>query len=273
MSKIHPSAIVEPSVDLAEDVQVGAYVVIKGAVRIGRNTIVREHSLIEGSTQIGANCKIGPGAYLGLEPQHLQFKTDAQNPTFLNVGDNVTIRECSAIHRATKPGLDCATTIGNDSYIMGQTHIAHDCRLGEGVIMANGVLLAGHCTIAANAFLGGGSTLHQFCRVGRLAVISGNEPVSRDIPPFAADRYGGLKGYNAVGCRRAGMSRETIQAIRAVYQRLHSHRTMNKAVAAIRAEIPDLPEVREILAFIAESKRGIQPSLKGRSQYDDDGAN
>jgi UDP-N-acetylglucosamine acyltransferase len=133
--------------------------------------------------------------------------------------------------------------------------------LEEHVIAANCALLGGHCRIGQRAFLGGGCTLHQFVRVGRLAIIAGNEAASQDIPPFATMRYGGLKAYNARGCQRAEMSREAIRAIRAAYRCLHSHRIVSAALDEIRTTVPNLPEIRELIEFISSSKRGIVPSF------------
>lgn len=259
---VHPTAIVDPRVKLAEGATVGAYAVIKGSVSIGPGSTILDHCVMEGPTEIGRGCRIGPGAYIGLGPQHLRYVPDEANPTYLIIGDNVTIREGSRIHRATHPGREHATRIGDNCFLMGAIHVAHDCVLENDVIMADGALLGGHCHIGARSFLGGGSTLHQFVQIGRLAIIAGNEAVGHGVPPFAAVRYGRLKGYNAVGCRRAGMGREAIVAIRAAYQRLRDHRTTSAALAAIHSEVPDLPEVREIVDFIRSSKRGLLPSSR-----------
>jgi len=259
MPLIHPTAIVSPQADLAEDVTVEAYAVIEGRVQIGPGSLVRHHSVIYGSTILGANCRIGPAAYVGMDPQHLAYKGDE---TWLIAGDNLGVREGASIHRAFKPGEDNATRVGSRVFLMANSHVAHDCRLDDDVIFANGVAIGGHVQIGARAFLGGGAMVHQFARIGRLAIISGNEVITRDIPPFAAARYGGLKGYNAIGCKRSGMSREASHAIRGVFRCLGRHRTTSRAVKAILETVPDLPEVREILEFIAASKRGIQPSLR-----------
>ncbi len=260
MENIHPTAIIDPAAALADDVTVAAYAIIRGKVTIGSGTIVREHTVIQGNTRIGRRCTLGPAAYIGLDPQHLKFRDSAEDPAWLIIGDDVVIRETATVHRAFHTGEEHATRVGSRCFLMGGVHIAHDCMLGDDVIMANGVLLGGHCQIGDRAFLGGGCALHQFVRVGRLAIIGGNEAVSKDVPPFGAVFYRRLKGYNAVGCRRAGMSRELITAIRATYRRLQSYPTTSAALDAIRNEVPDLPEVREIVQFIVESKRGVSSS-------------
>lgn len=260
MPLIHPTAIIDSRAELAEDVRVDAYAVVEGRVIVGVGTRIRSHSIVQGHTVLGANCQIGPAAYVGLDPQHLKFDG---SETSLFVGDHVVIREGASVHRAFKPGAEHATRIGNRCFLMANSHVAHDCRLGEDVVLANAVLLGGHVVVGDRVFLGGGCGVHQFVQIGRLAMIGGNESISRDVPPFAAVRYGGLKGYNAIGCRRAGISQESIHAIRDAYFCLHTHRSTPAAVKAIKAlSAAHLPEVQEILAAIFSAKRGIQPSVR-----------
>jgi len=263
IARIHPTAIIDPQAQLADDVAVGAYTVIKGLVTIGPGTVVHEHCVIQGATVIGRNCKIGPGAYVGTDPQHLRFVPDEAAPTYLVIGDNVIIREAAHLNRASKPGIENATRIGDHCFIMGTGHVGHDCILEPHVVLADGAMLGGHSHIGERAFLGGGVAIHQFVRVGRLCIISGNEALSHDIPPFGAARYGRLKGYNAVGCRRSGMSREEINAIRGVYYRLRNIRATTAVLAAIRTDLPDLPVVRELVSFIESSRRGTLSAHRG----------
>jgi UDP-N-acetylglucosamine acyltransferase len=260
MPTLHPTAIIDPRASLAGDVSVGPYTVIEGPVEIGPRTIILSHCVLKGPTRIGADCEIGPAAHVGADPQHLNY--DRAQETWLTIGDHTVIRESASLHRATKPGIENATRIGNRCLLMSCSHVGHDTRLGDNVILANAALLAGHVTVGDNVFLAGGAGVHQFVRIGRLAILSGNEIVTRDIPPFAAVRYGGLKGYNAIGCKRAGIPRPAIFAIRKAYHCYHTHRTLPSAIRAIRDTCPDLPEVRELLAFLTSSKRGIHPSLR-----------
>jgi len=257
---IHPTALIDSRAHVADDVRIAAYAVINGDVTIGPGTRILEHCVINGSTAIGSRCRIGPGAYLGMDPQHLKFVPDENNPTWLVIGDDVTIRESCRIHRSIVPGRDHATTIGNGCFIMGAIHVAHDCVLEENVIIADGVLMGGHCHIGSRVFLGGGSVMHQFVRIGRLAIIAGNEGVGQDVPPFSAVRYWRLKGYNAIGCKRAGMDRKTVTALRAAFRLLATNRDVSKALAAIEEEVEPLSEVLEMCQFIRASKRGIIPS-------------
>ena len=269
MAKIHPTAVVSPEAVLGEDVSIGAYSIVKGNVTIGAGTVVHEHTHLHGKTVVGQNCQIGPAAYVGLAAQHLHA-----DPVFgeLIVGDNVVIRETATVHRSIKPGSENATRVGNNCFLMGGTHVAHDCVLHDSVIMANAALLAGHCVIGEKAFLGGGCTIHQYVRIGRLAIIGGNEAVSQEVPPFAAVRYGGLKGYNAIGCQRAGVTRQAAHALRAAYRCLHEHRLATAAIDDIRSTVQLLSEVQELIDFIAAAERGILPSVGGRRRvFDGDG--
>jgi UDP-N-acetylglucosamine acyltransferase len=259
MAQIHPTAIVDRRAELADDVSIGAYCIIKAGVTLGPGTVVHEHSHIHGNASIGKKCMIGPAAYVGLAPQHL--KHDGEG-TSLIIGDNVTIRETASVHRSIHPGVEHATRIGNRCMIMVAAHVGHDSNVGDDVMLANAALLGGHCQIADRVFIGGGATLHQFIRVGRLVIIAGNESLSHDIPPFAAARYRGLKGYNAIGCKRAGFPRETLHAIRSAYHCIHTNRTLPAAIAAIHAKVRIVPEIQELLDFFATTRRGILPSVK-----------
>jgi UDP-N-acetylglucosamine acyltransferase len=260
MPNIHPTAIIDPRATFADDVTNGPYVVVEGHVCIGPRTVVRPHCVLKGPTQIGADCEIGPAAYVGGDSQHLRF--DRGQETWLVIGDGTIIREAASVHRATRPGIENATRVGSGCLLMCCSHVAHDDRVGDRVILANAVLLAGHVTVADGAIVSGGTGVHQFVRIGRLAIVSGNEAITNDVPPFAAARYGGLKGYNAIGCKRAGISREGIQAIRKAYHCYHTHRTFPARLRAIREQCPDVPETRELLAFFAASKRGMMPSTR-----------
>jgi UDP-N-acetylglucosamine acyltransferase len=260
MANIHPTAVVDRGADLAGDVTVGAYSIIKAGVKIGAGTVVQEHCHIHGILEIGRKCKIGPNAYVGLPPQHL--KCDGANTKTI-IGDEVVIREGASVHRSIYAEPGHATKIGNRCFVMASAHVGHDCVLGEDVIVAHGAMLGGHCHVGDRAFIGGGAAIHQFVRIGRLAIIKGNEGITSDVPPFAAVRYDGLKGYNAIGCKRSGMPATTLRAIRSAYHCLHTHRTLPGAIAAIRATVPMLPEIEELLEFFKTTKRGVLGSVRG----------
>ena len=267
MPKIHPTAIVDPKAELADDVEVGAFVIIKGPVQIGAGTVVRDSSHITGPTVIGQRCKLGPLALLGLDPQHLKYNGA---PTRLIIGNDVIVREMASVHRAFHEGPEDATRIGDRVFMMSSSHVGHDSQVGNDVILSSGAMLAGHVVVGDKVFIGGGSAFHQFSRIGRLAIIAGNEGCSRDIPPFSAVRYGGMKAYNAVGCQRAGMSRETIHAIRQAYYCIHHNRNMANAIRQIRECVPMLPEIQELIAFMTSTKRGIHPSVHFRRPMQDE---
>ena len=200
-----------------------------------------------------------------MDPQHLRFTLDPQNPSYLVIGDDVIIRESARLHRATKPGTQNATRIGNHCFLMGAIHVAHDCVLESHVTMADGALLGGHCTIGSQVFLGGGCTLHQFVRVGRLSIVGGNEAAgqgracylrpfdsagSRDTTPLAVAEPS-MPPARRVVAIRGGSTFAAAPAHRAY------HLSARPAGMPIRAELPDGPEMREILEFIATSKRGV----------------
>ncbi len=260
MAHIHPTAIVSADVQLADDVQVGPYAVLDGPVRIGPGSVVLGHSHVLGKTTIGARCRIGPAAYVGTPPQHLTADPDAGS---LVVGDDVVIRETATLHRSIKPGDDHATRVGDRVFVMGSAHVGHDSVVDADVVLAHGIMLGGHVTVGSKAFIGGGAVIHQHCRVGRLAMIHGNEAVSQDVPPFSVLIWTGLKGYNAVGVRRSGMPRASAQAVRHAYGCFHRHRLLAAAVAEMRESgLTDAPEVAELVAFLTRTKRGIVQSLR-----------
>jgi UDP-N-acetylglucosamine acyltransferase len=241
---------------MEEGVTVGPYCVIEGRIKIGAGSSILAHSVINGTTFIGSNCRIGPHAVIGVNPQHTGYK---DQETYLVVEDNVTVREFATVHRATKPGLENATRVGRGSFLMVGSHVAHDCRVGENVTLANAVQLAGHVTVGERAFVGGGTVVHQFVRIGRLAMIGGGEAVSKDVLPFGAVFRGGHKGYNAVGCRRAQLDPEALRGIRAAFHEFHTQVSPIKAAQNLRSNgVAPIPQVREVIEFIESSRRGIQ---------------
>jgi UDP-N-acetylglucosamine acyltransferase len=261
MPRIHPTAIVSHEAVLADDVSIGAFSIIKGEVHIGAGTVIHEHCHVHGRTRIGRDCQIGPTAFVGLPPQHLRANPEVGQ---LIIGDRVTIRETASIHRSITEGEEHATRVGSDCLIMVAAHVGHDCALGKSVILANAVAMGGHCTVGDQAYIGGAAAIHQFVRIGRLALVGANETVTQEVPPFSAVRFAGLKGYNAVGCRRSGMRRESIHSIRAAFRCLHNHRLTANAILEIQQTLIRTPEIEELLSFIQTSKRGIVPPAARR---------
>jgi UDP-N-acetylglucosamine acyltransferase len=253
-ARIHPTAILSPDTELAADVEIGPFVVIEGAVRIGPGCVLRPYVHLCGPITMGAGNVVYSGAVLGERPQHLKYNDE---PTRLEIGDHNVFREHVTVHRGTTESW--ATRIGSHNYFMAGCHIAHDCQIGNHVIMANGALLAGHCEIGDNAFLSGNCAIHQFTRVGRLGLLSGCSISSKDIPPFALQQgITCIVGVNVVGMRRAGMTHEQIDAVRHAYRILfHEGTPLPAAMKRVEAQLGTIDAVAELLAFIHGSKRGI----------------
>lgn len=251
---VHPTAIVDPGAEIDPTAEVGPYVVIDGPVRIGPRTRVMAHAYLTGPrTEIGADNVIHPGAVVGHEPQDLAF-TNA--PTGLRLGDRNVVRENAEIHRATQP--DTWTIVGDDNYLMTRGHIAHNCRIGNRTIICSGALVAGHAVVEDQAFVSGNCVVHQYVRIGRLAILRGLSRTSRDVPPFAImDGTHTVRGVNVVGLRRAGFDAARIRALRNAFRILFRTRAnLRDALERVEAEVAS-PDVEELLRFIRASKRGI----------------
>lgn len=250
---IHPTAIVDARAELDPSVDVGPHVVIDAPVRIGARTRIMAGAYLTGRTEIGADNVIHPHAVIGHEPQDLSYRGD---DTGLRIGDRNIFREHSEVHRGTKP--ETATEIGNDNYVMSHAHIAHNCRLGNHVIMATGSMLGGYAELEDRVFLSGNVAVHQFCRVGQLAMMRGLSRTTRDIPPFViADDMHIVRGLNRVGLRRAGFDRERIAALSQAFRMLfHTPTNLSLAIARVEAEVRS-PDVDYLVAFIRASRRGV----------------
>jgi len=253
---IHPTAIVSPKATFGEDCFVGPYSVIGDEVRLGDKVRLESHVVIEGLTSIGSDTHIFPFVSIGLAPQDLKFQGEQ---TEVVIGERNQIREFVTIHRGTAGGGG-VTRIGNDNLLMAQAHVAHDCQVGNNVIMANGATLAGHVEVADKANVGAYSGVHQFCRVGREAFIGGYSVVVKDALPFAISQGNHAKcyGMNRVGMNRRGYSKETMAAIhRAFNLLLISKLNTTQALERIKEEIKDVPEVDYLVEFIEGSARGV----------------
>jgi UDP-N-acetylglucosamine acyltransferase len=254
---IHPTAIIDPKAEVGEGVEIGPYVVVEKGVSIGAGTKIRPHVIIGEGTQIGKNCQIFQFSSIGEAPQAFAYKGEK---TLLIIGDNNVIREYVTLHRATVAGGG-KTVIGNNNYIMAYSHVAHDCNIGNQVVMANGATLAGHITIEDHATIGGHSAVHQFCRIGTHAFISGITGVSQDIPPYmlAAGARAKLYGLNSVGLKRHRFSGEAVKALKKAYRIIfRSGMTLENALRSVDEDpISQQQEVRHLLHFIQHSKRGI----------------
>jgi UDP-N-acetylglucosamine acyltransferase len=259
MSKanIHPTAIVNSGAELGEDVTIGPYSVIEGDVIIGEGTEIGTHVYIDRFTRIGRNCHIYPFTSIGTSPQDKKFKGEK---TEVVIGDENVIREYVTINRGTVGGGG-VTTLGNQNLLMAYVHVAHDCHLGNGIIMANLATLAGHVTLEDHSTLNGLVAIQQFVRVGTYAYIGGKSGVLKDIPPYviaSGDRTTKLFGLNTVGLKRHNFSDEVIMTLKKAYQIIfRSHLTLQEALSRVEKEIPALPEVVRFLDFIRNSQQGI----------------
>jgi UDP-N-acetylglucosamine acyltransferase len=262
-SGLHPTAVIDPSAEIDPAAEIGPFVVIEANVRVGAGTKIGPFAHIQGITEIGANNSIGTGCTLGHPPQHLEYRGA---PTKLIIGNNNTIREYVSIHRAYQEGA--ATVIEDDCFLMGFCHVAHDCRVESGAIIANGALLAGHVTAGRRCFISGGVVIHQFCRIGRLAMIGGKSGVGQDVPPFMIVRGvpAFIRSLNTVGLQRAGVSAEVRRELKNLYRQLYrSGKTITEALAEVDRESLSA-EGKELIDFYTSSRRGVTSFERYRSR-------
>lgn len=255
MPHIHPTAILSGDVQMAEDVVIGPYCVLAGRIRLGPGTTLVSSVHLHGPLEMGSGNVCYPGVCLGFAPQDLKFDP-ASEGAGLAIGDRNVFREHVTIHRATKP--DRPTLVGDRNYWMANTHAGHDARIGNDCIFGNGTLLAGHVEVGDRAVFGGNSTVHQFVRIGRGCLISGLTGLGGDLCPFftlTAINFAG--SINVIGMRRAGMSRDDIDAVRWCYRILCRRGLTPKQALPILRERIDQPMVAEMVAFIESSKRQI----------------
>lgn len=254
--QIHATAIISPRARIGSDCYVGPFVVIGDEVELGAGVRIDANCVIDGRTRIGDESHIFPFVSIGLPPQDLKFA--GENST-TEIGRRNRIREFVTIHRGTAGGGGVTKT-GDDCFLMAQAHVAHDCYLGNGVIMANAATLAGHVIVEDGANIGAYSGVHQFCRIGREAYVGGYSVVVKDALPFAltVGNHAKCYGLNKVGMRRRGYSRETLDALHHAFHLLLSSKlNTTQAIERIREEIKGIAEVNELIGFIEASKRGV----------------
>lgn len=253
--KIHPTALVDRGAILGDGVRVGPYAIIGPNVEIGAGTIIGPHAYIEKDTQIGRECFVAKGAVLGTDPQDLKYEGEE---TLLVVGDRTTIREFATLNRGTR--ASGRTIVGAGCLLMAYSHISHDSRIGDHVIIANAVQMGGHVIIEDWATVGGLTAIHQFVRIGKHAFVGGGSRVPKDVPPFVRAAGNPLKlyGLNAVGLERRGFSDEARAALKRAYRALFSSDlNISQAIAQLRSDGPQTGEVEVLLGFIEASERGV----------------
>lgn len=253
--KIHPTAIIHPKAEFADDVEIGPYVCIEGPAIVGPQCVIQAHAILSGAVRIGKDNIIGYGAVIGAEPQDHAFHSGIKSEVV--IGDHNRIREYCTIHRGTANGS--ATVVGDRNFFMAGTHLGHNVKVGNDVIIANSVLLAGHVEVQDRAFIGGGTAIHQFVRVGQVAIAQGASGFTKDIPPFTiAAMRNFIIGLNVVGLRRAGYTPAQRQEIKNAFKLLYKS-GLNTTQALERAQQRDWNnEGRVFFDFVAAAKkRGI----------------
>ena len=256
---IHPTAIIHPKAKLDSTVSVGPYSVVDEGVVIGARTVLGPHVYLTGRTIVGADNWFHAGCVIGDAPQDLKYKDE---PTRLRIGDQNVLREHVTVHRSTTVGSE--TFVGSHNFLMANSHVAHNCQIGDHVILANGALLGGHAIVGDRAFISGNCLVHQFCRVGTLALMQGGSAISKDLPPFTVARGdNGICGLNVVGLRRAGFGVEERLKLKQLYRLLfRSGGSMHDAVASAREQFAG-DAVKIMLDFVASASRGVCSDRRG----------
>ena len=250
---IHPTAIIHPKALVDATVEVGPYAVIDEQVVVGPHCVIGPHVYLTGTTTIGAHNRFHAGCVIGDAPQDLKYKNE---PTRLRIGDQNVFREHATAHRSTKRGEE--TVIGSQNFFMANSHIGHNCLIGDGVILANGALLGGHVSVADRVFISGNCLVHQFVRVGALALMQGGAAISKDLPPYTVARGdNGICGLNVVGLRRAGFTAEQRLELKQLYQVLfRGSLNLRRALDAARKQFTG-DAAKTMLDFLATSTRGV----------------
>ncbi len=254
-STIHPTAVIGQSAILGEGVTVGPFTVIEDDVEIGDGTIIWPHVHIASGARIGCDCKIHSGAVLANEPQDLKFSGEK---TLLYVGDRTVIRECVTLNRGTS--ASGKTVIGSDNLFMAYSHVGHDCVIGNHVVVANCVPFGGHCVVGDYVVIGGLAAVHQFVRIGRFSMLGGLSRITLDVPPFimaSGNETFRYEGLNAIGLKRRGFTSEKITLIKDAYRMLfQSGLLLANGLEKVKSELPQEPEILEILDFFASGVHG-----------------
>ncbi|MFV0415254.1 MAG: acyl-ACP--UDP-N-acetylglucosamine O-acyltransferase [Chthoniobacterales bacterium] len=255
MSEIHPTAVIDSEVEIGEGTQIGPHCVITGPVRIGKNNTFQSHVVVHGPTEIGEGNYFFPFNSIGQRSQDLKYK---EEPTHLKIGDRNSFREFCTVNRGTAP--NSCTHIGNDNNFLAYSHVAHDCTVGNHIIFSNNGTIGGHVEVEDYAIIGGLSGVHQFCRIGRHAIIGGCTKIVQDVPPYmiADGQPAEIRGTNKIGLERHGFTPEQLKEIREAYRLIwRSNMNVKQACDAIREQLQQTEEVKIFLEFVESSQRGI----------------
>jgi len=252
---IHRTALVDPTAHLGHDVSVGAYTIVGPRVTLGDRCVLAAHVVIERNAKLGTGVKVGYGTVIGNDPQDLKYEGAE---TWVEIGDGTVLREYCTVNRGT--AATGKTTVGERCFLMSYVHVAHDCAIGNDVIIANAVQMAGHVTVEDRAIISGLIGIHQFVRIGTFAFVGGGSRVNQDVPPYtkAVGNPVHLYGLNSVGLQRAGFAPEVKLALKRAYRLLfNSDLTVSQGIARARSELPSVPEIEHFLRFIEGSQRGV----------------
>ena len=254
-TNVHPTALVDASAELGAGVEVGAFAIIGPRCVIGDGSVVAARATLERNVKLGTGVKVGTGSVLGGDPQDLKFKGEE---TWVEVGDNTTIREFATLNRGTAQSF--RTTVGKSCFLMSYVHLAHDCHVGDHVIISNATQLAGHVTVEDRAILSGVSAVHQFARIGKFSFIGGCSRVAKDVPPFVKAVGNPIKlyGLNTVGLQRNGFPEDVVRELKRAYRLFfRSELNVSQALARAHTELKPFPEVQDFLKFFEASERGV----------------
>lgn len=254
-ARVHPSALVDPSAELGHDVEVGPWAIVGPKCVVGNGSTIAARATLERNVRLGERVQIGIGAILGGDPQDLKYRGEE---TWVDVGDDSAVREYATINRGTAHSI--TTRVGKHCFLMSYVHLAHDCDIGDHVIISNGTQLAGHVHVEDRATISGLCAVHQFARIGRHSFIGGCSRVAQDVPPFVRAVGNPIKlfGLNSIGLQRNGFDATALAELKRAYRLcFRSDLNLSQGVERARAEVADLPDVRHFLAFIEASQRGV----------------
>lgn len=255
-TEIHATAVVDSTALIDEDVFIGPFCILGKGVKIGRGARLLSNVIVEGMTEIGEECTVYPFSSIGFQPQDLKYKGEA---TGVKIGKRNIIREYTTIHRASVGG-EGMTIVGDENFLMAYVHVAHDCKIGNHVIMANAAALAGHVAVEDYAYIGGLVGVHQFTRIGAYSMVGAFSAIGQDIPPFtmASGVRAKLFGLNTVGLKRHGFSDSTVAELKKAYKILFRDKgTLKEAIKKVQVELPYTEEIKHLIEFIEKNKRGI----------------